>query len=76
MSGDGWVNQIGAQAPKTRERAILVCSGKPRVADNICNQDRRELSGLAHRVPPAADTLAQKTARVCQNPRSCYDEAD
>ena len=53
MGGDGGVDKVAAQAAQARERAILVGARKPRVADDIRNQDRRELSGLAHCAPPA-----------------------
>jgi hypothetical protein len=48
MGGDGRVDQIAAQAPKPRERAILIGASEPAVADDICDQNRRELSALAH----------------------------
>ena len=49
MHGDGRVDQVAAQAPKARERAILVRAREPAVADDIGDQDRRDLPGLAHR---------------------------
>ena len=41
MGGDGGVDEIAAQAPDARQRAILVSAGEPAVADNIRNQDSR-----------------------------------
>jgi hypothetical protein len=51
MSSDGRVDEVAAQTPKTRERSILVGTRQPAVSDDIRNQDRRELSGLAHSRP-------------------------
>ncbi len=51
MGGEGRVDEVAAQAPQARERAILVGAGKPAITDDIRNQDRRELSGLAHSRP-------------------------
>ena len=65
MSGDSRVDEVAAQTPETRERAILVGTRQPAVSDDIRNQDRRELSGLAHCVPPAVSRLGQMPARVC-----------
>ena len=48
MGGDGGVDQVAPQAPKARERAILVRSREPAVADHIGDQDRRNFPGLAH----------------------------
>ena len=51
MGGDGGIDQIAAQPPQPRERAILVRSREPAVADNIRDQDRREFPGFAHGAP-------------------------
>ena len=51
MGGDGGVDQVAPQAPQARERAILVRSREPGVADDVGHQDRRELSGLRHGAP-------------------------
>ncbi len=48
MGGDGGIDQVASQPPKARQRAILVGAGEPAVADNIGDQNRRELPGLAH----------------------------
>ena len=48
MRGDGGIDQIAAQPPQPRERAILVRAGEPAVADDIGDQDRRDFPGLAH----------------------------
>jgi hypothetical protein len=48
MGGDGRIDQISAQTPKTRQRPILVGASQPAVSDYVGNQNRRELPGLAH----------------------------
>jgi hypothetical protein len=48
MGGDGGVDQVASEPPKARERAILVRSREPAVADHIGDQDRRNFPGLAH----------------------------
>jgi hypothetical protein len=50
---------------KARERASLVGTREPAVSDDIRNQDRRELSGLAHCAPLAVARLAQMPVPVC-----------
>ena len=52
MSGDSRVDEVAAQTPKTRKRAVLVGAGEPAVSDDVRNQNRRELPGLAHSRPP------------------------
>ena len=51
MSGDGRVDEIAAEAPQARQCAILVRAGEPAVADNVGDQDRRELARFAHGAP-------------------------
>ena len=48
MHRDGRVNQVAAKSPKASEDSILIRTRKPRVADHVGHQNRRELSGLAH----------------------------
>ena len=48
MHGDGRVDQVAAERPQPRQDPVLVRPGKPRIADDVGHQDRRELSGLAH----------------------------
>jgi hypothetical protein len=52
MGGDRRIDQIAAQPPQARERAILVRSREPAISDDIGDKDRRELPGLAHSRPP------------------------
>jgi hypothetical protein len=48
MSGDGWIDEVAAWPPQARERAILVGAREAAVADDIGDQNRRELAGLGH----------------------------
>ena len=48
MRGDGGIDQIAAQPPEPRQRAILVRAGEPAIADDVGDQDRRDFPGLAH----------------------------
>jgi hypothetical protein len=52
MGGDGGIDQIAAQAPKPRQRAILIRPREPAVADDIRDQDRSDL-----RIPPLRTPL-------------------
>jgi hypothetical protein len=45
MRGDGGIDEIAAQAPEPRQRAILVRSRKTAVADDVRDQDRRDFPG-------------------------------
>ena len=51
MRGDGGIDQVAAQPPQPRERAILVRAREPAVADDVGDQDRRNLSGFGHGAP-------------------------
>jgi hypothetical protein len=51
MHCDGRIDQIAAQRPESRQDAILVRSREPAVADDIRDQNRRDLPGLAHGAP-------------------------
>ena len=48
MHGDGGVDQVTPQASEPREGSIFVGAGEAGVSDDVRDQDRRELSGLAH----------------------------
>ena len=60
MDRDRRVDEIAAQRPQPRQRPILVRSREPAIPDDVRDQNRRELSGLAHCAPPAAGRLVQK----------------
>jgi hypothetical protein len=51
MEGDGRIDQVAAERPEPRQNAILVRSREPAIADNVRNQNRRNLPGLAHGAP-------------------------
>jgi len=53
MNRDDGVDEIAAQGSQARKNAILVRSREPAIPDDIRNQNRRELPGLAHRAPLA-----------------------
>src|SRR5271155_4753942 len=48
MNCDGRVDQVAGKVPKAGEDSILIRTRKPRVADDVGHQNRRELPGLAH----------------------------
>ena len=48
MHRDGRIDQVASERPQPRQNPVLVGSGKPRIADHVGHQDRRELSSLAH----------------------------
>jgi hypothetical protein len=37
MHGDCWVDQVATQGPEPGKDAVLVGSGKPRIANDICD---------------------------------------
>ncbi len=55
MRGDGGIDQVAAEASQPRERAILVHSGEPAVADDIRNQDRRNFPRFRHDASSSRD---------------------
>ena len=48
MSGDGRIDEVAAEPPQARKGPVLVGADEPAVTNDIRNQDRRELPGLAH----------------------------
>ena len=68
MRGDGGVDQVAAQAPEARQRAILVRAGEPAVADHVGDEDRCNLPGLAHGRSSAGCEPSTKTGRNPGNP--------
>jgi hypothetical protein len=61
MGGYRGVDEIAAQAAKTRQGTILVGAGEPAISDDISDQDRREFAGLGHDSQPPDCRLAQRT---------------
>ena len=50
--GDGRIDEVASERPQSRQNPVLVGSGKPRIADDVGHQDRREFPGLAHGAMP------------------------
>ena len=48
MYGEYRIDQIAPKGPEPSENSILVRASKPRLADDVGDQDRRELPGLGH----------------------------
>ena len=48
VHGDGRIDQVASERPQPRQNPVLVGSRKPRIADDVRHQDRRQFSGLAH----------------------------
>ena len=48
MDGDGRIDQVAAERPQPRQRAILVRPGEPAIADDVGHQDRREFARFRH----------------------------
>jgi hypothetical protein len=48
MHGDCGIDQVAPKGAEPCENSILVRARKPGVADDVCDQDRREFPGLAH----------------------------
>ena len=68
MNGDCRIDQVAAQGPEPCQRAILVRSGEPAVADDIGDQDRRKFPGLAHRAPSAAGEISTEAPLMRSDP--------
>ena len=51
MRGDGGIDQIAAQPPQPRQRAILVRAREPAVADDVRDQNRRDFARFPHGAP-------------------------
>jgi len=63
MRVDGRIDQIAAEPPEPRQGAILVRSREPAVADDIRDQDRRNLAGSRHAGPSSVTDSSTKTVR-------------
>ena len=48
MHCDSRLDQVASECPQPCQNPVLVGPGKPRIADDVGHQDRRELSSLAH----------------------------
>ena len=45
-----WIDEIAAQPPEPRQRALLVGAGEPAVADDVGDQDRSNFPDFGHGV--------------------------
>ena len=48
LARDGGVDEVGAQRPQPRERAVLVRARHATEADDVGGQDRGDFAGLGH----------------------------
>ena len=53
----GGVDEVATEAAKARERAVLVSTGEPAVADHVGHQDCCEFPGLGHWTTPLDDEM-------------------
>ena len=49
---DGRIDQVASERPQPRQNPVLVGSGKPRIADDVGHQDRRDFARLPHGAMP------------------------
>jgi hypothetical protein len=74
---DGVINQVPAQRTQPRQNPVLVGSSKPRIADDVGDQDRGQFSGLAHGRYAAATVSAVSGRRgkasggIAKTPEEC-----
>jgi hypothetical protein len=64
MEGNGRIDQVAAERPEPRQNAILVRSREPAIADDIRDQNRRDLPGLTHGAPSSAMQHSTKSLRA------------
>ena len=70
MGGDGGIDKVAAKAPQSRKRPLLVAPGEPAVADDIGDQDRRELSGFRSLRSPGERKIYQCRCVVARSPKA------
>ena len=63
MRVDGGIDEIAAQPPEPRQRAVFVSARKTAVANDIRDQDRRYFAGPAHGAPSGPRQHSTKTGR-------------
>ena len=49
---DGRVDQVASERSQPRQNPVLVGSGKPRIADHVGHQDRRDFARFPHGATP------------------------
>jgi hypothetical protein len=62
MHGDGGIDEVAAQRPEPRQRAVFVHAGEPAIPDHVGRQDRGEFPDFAHWASPPQARLTQGTA--------------
>ena len=65
LAGDRGIDEVGAQRPQPRERAIPVRARHPAEADDVGGEDRRDFPGLGHSAPLLQTNLAQRLGYSC-----------
>src|SRR5208337_4792157 len=69
VDGDRRVDEVAAQSPQPRERALLVSASETAVADDVRDQDRRKFPGSRHGAPSED---AQNSTNVCGDGSRLY----
>ena len=68
MHCDSRIDQVAAKGPEASKDSIFIRTRKPRVADDVGHQDRRQLPGLAHSSgTPAIRIPSAKRSRWARN---------
>jgi hypothetical protein len=57
MHRNGRINEVASERPQPRQNPVLVGSREPRIADDISDQDGRELAGLAQLRPSGCSQI-------------------
>jgi hypothetical protein len=65
---DDRVNQVAAERPEPRQRAIFVRSCKPAIAGDVGDQNRRELPGLGH---SSGSPALRRPSNIAGTPDEC-----
>ena len=68
---DGRVDEVAAQRPEPRQRAILVRAREPAEADDVGGEDRCNFPGLAHGASRLPFRLAQNRPRIGTTRKGC-----
>jgi hypothetical protein len=66
MNGDGRVDEVAAECPQPRERAVFVRAGEPAETDHVGRENRCELPGLAHCAALRYATLAHRDCQITE----------
>jgi hypothetical protein len=72
MQSDGGVEQIAAERPQPRQRAILVGSGKLAVSGYVRRKDGREFAGFRHSCPSPPARIARMPGALRHVAVGCF----